>query len=422
MIREDPTRRGLLYAGTEIGLYVSFDDGGSWQPLKGNLPVVPIHDLVIKEPEGDMAIATHGRAFWVLDDLGPIRAMYDDAASVLVKPRPVDSLHGNSGFGHKPVRGKNYRMPGAVMVTYTQKEDPRTGDQVNVYLDAARNPPDGAIVDYFLAEVPEGDISLAFFEADSREIRSFSSRDVEAAAQTDEEKAAARKNKQPRIPKEAGLNRWVWNLRYPDATKIDGDDVANELVEGGIAGPQGAAGTYRVRLTVGERTYEQEFEVRRDPRLEASDADLGAQFELLVQVHARLSETHVAVNQLRTVRRQAEAWLARSKDRSDMDAVRIAAQELVERLAPIEAELIQARAVSRGDTLGLPVKLNGKLASLQSVVASGDGAPTLAAREVFADLSRRVQTQLDLLGEVLATEVAFLNQSIANAGVPPVGA
>ena len=141
-----------------------------------------------------------------------------------------------------------------------------------------------------------------------------------------------------------------------------------------------------------------------------------------MQVHARLSETHVAVNQLRTVRRQAEAGLARSKDRSDMDAVRIAAQALVERLAPIEAELIQARAVSRGDTLGLPVKLNGKLASLQSLVASGDGAPTLAAREVFADLSRRVQTQLDLLGEVLATEVAFLNQSIANAGVPPVGA
>ena len=420
-IREDPTRRGLLYAGTETGLYVSFDDGANWQTLKGNLPVVPIHDLVVKEPEGDLAIATHGRSFWILDHLGPVRALYDDAATVLVKPRPVVRYTSKTGFGHKAIRGKNYRMPGAVMVTYTQKDDPRTGDKIDQYLDAARNPPDGAIVDYFLAKTPEGDISLTFLESDGREIRTFSSRDLEAAATTDEEKAEARKNKQPRIPKEAGLNRWTWNLRYPDATKIEGDDIANELVEGGIAGPQVPPGTYRVRLTVDDQTYEQEFEVRRDPRLEATDADLRAQFELLRQVHARLSETHAAVNQLRTVRRQADDWLGRSKGKPELESVHTSAAALLERLKPIEAELIQAKAVSRGDTLGLPVKLNGKLASLEGVIASGDGAPTSAARGVYEDLSRRVQTQLDQLGEVLATEVAFLNQSIDNAGLPPVG-
>jgi hypothetical protein len=313
-------------------------------------------------------------------------------------------------------------MPGAVMVTFTQKDDPRTGDKIDQYLDAARNPPDGAIVDYFLAEAPEGDISLTFFESDGREIRSFSSRDVEAAATTEAEKAEARKNKQPRIPKEVGLNRWTWNLRYPDATKIDGDDVANELVEGGIAGPQVPPGTYRVRLAVGEQSYEQEFEVRRDPRVEATDADLRAEFDLLQQVHRRLSDTHVAVNQLRTVRRQAEDWASRSRGKPELDAVQNAANALLERLKPVEAELIQARAVSRGDTLGLPVKLNGKLAALEATIASGDGAPTTATREVFEDLSRRVQTQLDQLSEVLATEVAFLNQSIDNAKLPPVGA
>jgi len=129
---------------------------------------------------------------------------------------------------------------------------------------------------------------------------------------------------------------------------------------------------------------------------------------------------HAAVNQLRTVRRQAEDWAARSKGKPEREGVQRAAEALLERLTPIEAELIQAKAVSRGDTLGIPVKLNGKLASLAGLIASGDGAPTVASREVFGDLSRRVQVQLDQLGEVLATEVAFLNQSIANAGLPPV--
>src|SRR5205807_8197164 len=130
---------------------------------------------------------------------------------------------------HRAVRGKNYRNPGPLMVTYTQVDDPRTGDKIDQYLDAARNPPNGAIVDYFLHEKPDADICLTFLDSSGGEIRSFSSKDPEAEARTDEEKAAARKNKQPRIPKEEGLNRWVWNIRYPDATKVDDDDNANEL-------------------------------------------------------------------------------------------------------------------------------------------------------------------------------------------------
>ncbi len=420
-IREDPTRRGLLYAGTETGVAVSLDDGGSWMPLKGNLPAVPVHDLVVKEPEGDLVLATHGRSFWVLDDLGPVRAAFDDASAVLVKPRPTVRYMHNRGFGHRPVRGKNYRMPGSVMVTYSQKEDPRTGDKIDQYLDAASNPPDGVIIDYFLSGAPESDISLTFLDSSGNEIRSFSSRDVEAEAQTDEEKAAARKNKQPRVPKEAGLNRWVWNLRYPDATKIESDDTANELVEGGLAGPRVPPGTYRVRLTVGDATHEQGFDVRKDPRVAATDADLQAQFELLRQVHQRLSDTHAAINQLRAVRRQAEEWATRTRERDELEGVNKAATALIERLKPIEAELIQVNARTRGDTLNFPVKLNGKLAALEDVIASADAAPTASSRAVYAELSDRVQAQLDQLSEALATEVAYLNQSIQNANLQPVG-
>jgi hypothetical protein len=430
VIREDPTRRGLLYAGTEAGIWVSFDDGASWEPLKGTsptraggaLPVVPVHDLVVKEPEGDLVIATHGRSFWTLDDLGPVRSVFDERAPVLVKPRPAIRYMANGGFSSKPARGKNYRMPGAVMVTYTQVEDPRTGDKLDQYLDAARNPPDGAIINYFLRARPEGDISLTFLTAEGAEIRTLSSRDREAEAKTEEEKKAVRRTKEPRVPKEEGLNRFAWNLRYPDATKVEDDDVANELVEGAIPGPQVPPGAYRVRLQVGDQTYEQEFEVRKDPRVSATDADLRAQFELLKRVHDRLSETHKAINTIRAIRRRAQDWATRAKDKPELESVEKAAQALIERLKPIEAELIQVNAKARGDQLNFPPRLNSKLAYLMGVISSGDAAPTTSARAVFDDVSNRVQAQLDQLSEAIATELAFLNQSITNANLPPVGA
>jgi len=310
------------------------------------------------------------------------------------------------------------------MVTYRQVEDPRTGAKVDEYLDAGKNPPNGAIIHYFLEDKPEADISMTFLEADGREIRTFSSRNPHEAAQTEkgnEKDKEAAKLKDPRIPKGVGLNRFVWTLRYPDATKIEDDDVANDLVEGGISGPSVPPGTYKVRLEVGEQKFEQEFEVRKDPRVAATDADLRAQFDLLKQVHARLSETHKAINELRALRRRAEDWAARAKDKPELEAVAKAAQSVVDRLKPIEAELIQAKARSRGDTLNFPVRLNGKLAALIGQIASGDTAPTASQKAVFGDLSQRVQAQLDQLSEAIVTEVGNLNEAIRNANLPTVG-
>jgi len=437
-VREDPRRRGLLYAGTETGVYLSYDDGANWHPLKGNLPIVPIHDLVVKEPEGDLVLATHGRSFWVLDDLGPVRQLQPDAAeqtAILVKPRPAVRYMTNSGFSSKPTKGKNYRMPGSVMVTYRQREDPRTGEKENIYLDAARNPPEGASVPYFLKEKPEGDISLTFLEADGREIRTFSSKNVEEeesgeAARTGEgaedvtqmRSETPRKQKEPRIPKEAGLNRFVWNLRYPEATKIEDDEVANNLVEDGAQGPIVPPGRYRVRLVVGDVSLEEEFEVQKDPRVSVPDADFAAQLELLLQVRDKLSAVHGAVNKVRALRKRAEDWASRARDKPDLARVLSAATAVVDRLKPIEAELMQVKAVSRGDTLNFPVRLNGKLAVLAGGIASGDGAPTGAQREVFGELSQRVDRQIDLLDEVVATEIDALNNAITAANLPPVGA
>jgi hypothetical protein len=176
-----------------------------------------------------------------------------------------------------------------------------------------------------------------------------------------------------------------------------------------------------VRLQVGEQQFEQEFEVGKDPRLEATDAELRTQFELLKQVHSRLSDTHKAINELRALRRRAEDWSARARDKPELDAVAKAAEAVVERLKPIEAELIQAKAKSRGDTLNFPVRLNGKLAALIGTIASGDGPPTASQKMVFDDLSQRVQAQLDLLSEAVVTEVGNLNEAIRAANLPVVG-
>jgi photosystem II stability/assembly factor-like uncharacterized protein len=439
-VREDPKRRGLLYAGTETGVYVSYDDGGSWQALKGNLPTVPIHDLVVKEPEGDLVLATHGRSFWILDDLSAVRQMAQDSADkpvVLFKSRPAVRYVTNSGFSSKPTKGKNYRMPGSVMVTYRQREDPRTGEKENIYLDAARNPPDGGIVWYALKDKPESDVTLTFLEADGREIRTFSSKNVEEEAQAEAARARAgegaegvgqarretpKKQKEPRIPKEQGLNRFVWNLRYPEATRVEDDEVANDLVEDGSQGPIVPPGRYRVRLVVGSDSFEEEFEVHMDPRISVPESDFQTQFDLLLQVRDKLSATHGAINKIRALRRRAEDWASRTRDKPELEKVAAAAAAVVDRLQPIEGELIQVKAVSRGDMLNFPVRLNGKLAVLAAGIASGDGAPTQAQREVFGELSGRVDRQMDLLDEVVASEVEALNNAIAAAGLPPVGA
>jgi photosystem II stability/assembly factor-like uncharacterized protein len=436
-IREDPARRGLLYAGTETGVYVSFDDGANWQPLKGNLPVVPIHDLVVREPDGDLVLATHGRSFWILDDLSPVRQVQADTAdqpAVLLMPRQAVRYMTNTGFSSKPSRGKNYRMPGALMVTYRQREDPRTGEKEPVYLDSARNPPDGAIISYFLKDKPEGDITLTLLESDGREIRSFSSKNVEEEAEAARShpgegaediaqklRETARKQKEPRVPKEAGLNRFVWNLRYPDATKVEDDEVANDIIEGGLNGPIVPPGAYTARLVVGSNTYEQTFEVCKDPRVSVSKEDFGSQFDLLLKVRDKLSETHTGINQIRVLRKRAEDWAARAKDKAELEGVAKAAQAVVDRLKPIEGELIQVKSVSRADTLNFPARLNGKLAYLVVSIAAGDGAPTRSQHEVFDGLAQRVDAHLDDLKKAIATEVEALNTAIRDAGIPPVG-
>ncbi len=412
-IREDPGRRGLLYAGTETGLYVSFDEGESWQSLRLNLPPVPIYDLVIKD--NDLVAATHGRSFWILDDLTPLHQLSAqglDGPAHLFTPRPTLRLPPPMGYGRPAAPGKNYMLAQGVPATSYETLGP-TGQTVRTFIDAGKNPPDGAMVSYYLRQKPEGEVTLSFLDAQGQLIKRFSS-----VAVNNQPSAAV--SKEPRVPTEVGMNRFVWNLRYPDARGVPGDATTERSLTGPLAPP----GTYQVQLCVGGQTYTASFELRQDPRVAATPADFEAQFNLLIRIRDKLSDTHDAINRLRSVRQQVQEWVRRAEGMSDSlsaaEAVQNAAKGLTEKLTAIEQELIQSRARVQQDQLNFPTRLNAKLAALTSVVASADGAPTRQSYEVFHDLSMRIDQQLIQLQQVMAQDVAAFNEVIRQSDVPAI--
>jgi photosystem II stability/assembly factor-like uncharacterized protein len=413
VIREDPARHGLLYVGTETGIYISFDDGSSWQSLRLNLPAVPVYDLAVKEHE--LVAATHGRSFWILDDLTPLHQLGEQVMSApahLFTPCSTVRMAPPLGYSRQPAPGKSYMVAQGAPATYVETPS-TTALTVRTFLDAGKNPPDGAIVTYYLREKPAGEVTLSILDAQGQLIKRFSS--LAAASQ-----AAPSATKEPRLPVEAGLNRFVWNLRYPDARGVPGDVTTERSLTGPLAPP----GIYHVQLNLGEQTYTAPLELRKDPRVSATPADFEAQFGLLMRIRDKLSETHDAINRLRSIRQQLEEWVRRAETVSDgktaAAAVNQAAAGIQEKLAAIEAELIQTRARVQQDQLNFPTRLNAKLAGLTSVVASADGTPTRQAYEVIDDLSRRIDQQLIHLQEVIDADVAAFNQLIRTSAIPAI--
>jgi photosystem II stability/assembly factor-like uncharacterized protein len=421
-IREDSERRGLLFAGTETGIWVSFDDGQRWESLQLNLPVVPIHDLVIKGT--DLIVATHGRSFWILDDLTPLRQMRDemrDTAAHLFSPRPTIKVSSDSGgYGSPPVPGINYQHTGAWVAAYREIARPN-GDTERAYLDAGQNPKDGVYVTYWLKEKPAGEVTLTFLDAEGREIKSFSSEEHKRpVGVTGDERVMTGEQKlektDPRVPTEPGMNRFVWDMRYPEAATVEGFVTRSGVLDGPSAPP----GRYQARLSVAGQTLTAWLEIQPDPRVAATQADLEAQFALLLQIRDKVTEVHEAVGTLRGIRRQVEEWERRSAGLDAHEKVARAASAITEQLSTIEDALIQVRAMEDDDTLRFPTKLNFKLADLYNVVASADAAPTRQAREVFADLAARADQQTQRLRAVLDADVKAFDALIRDAGIPAI--
>ena len=409
VIREDPAQPGLLYVGTETGVYYSLDGGDAWQRLPGNLPVAPVYDLLVKD--GDLVIATHGRSFWILDDVTPLRewAAGQVVADVhLFAPRPTvrQPLGWEAGQAHGA--GRQYAMGLDAVVTFFEEKGP-DGELVCRVLDGGENPPDGVIVYYTLPEEPPAGLQLTFLSADKQVIRSFNPRPTQEAQPADGAKPAG----DLFLPSRPGLNRFVWDMRYPDATRLPGD----VLTEKAATGPRVAPGAYLVQLTAGEWSYTARFTLKPDPRVAVSQADFAAQLELGLRIRDKLSATHEAVIRLRSVRQQVEAWTGRAKD---APAMAEAAAALVAALTEIETALVQTGAKASGDRLRLPSRLNAKLVSLIPVVSGADAAPTQQAYAVYDHLASQVDEQLARLQRLLTEDVAAFNRQVAQAGLPAV--
>jgi photosystem II stability/assembly factor-like uncharacterized protein len=372
VIREDPDRRGLLYAGTETGLYVSFDDGAHWQSLRLNMPAVPIHDFVIKDD--DLVVATHGRSFWILDDISPLRQVSDEAceASVhLFQPRPTTRFLTAFSYSMPPTPGKNFAFLGPFQVTYRQQEI-ATGEKVKKYLDAGQNPPDGAIIHYYLREQPQSEVTLTFLTASGQVIRTFSSEEKKEQPRPGLDKDKEKKKKEPRVPKAAGANRFIWDLRYASPTGIEGDRESEEIMKGPLVPP----GAYQVQLQLGDQIYTQSFAVLKDPRVTTSQEDLQQQFDLLQAIRAKISEVHEAVNTVRSIRRQADEWEQRTAGLAIHESLVTRGKSLKDKLSAIEEGLIQPRVKDQMDTLSEPMRLSAKLAALSGTVASSTRSST----------------------------------------------
>jgi photosystem II stability/assembly factor-like uncharacterized protein len=376
VIREDPMKKGLLYAGTETGMYVSFDDGKNWQSFQLNLPIVPVTDLVVKE--NDLVVATQGRSFWILDDLTPLHQLTNKVAgstSHMYKPRDTYRLPGGGGWGGpSPTWGAN--------------------------------PPNGVMAFYYLKEAlgKDDEFKLEFMESDGDVIKTFSNK-------------KDKKNPSPVAETKEGMNRFVWNMRYPDAKK-----VPNAVMWGGRhIGPKAVPGEYKVKMTLNGKSQTQSFNILKDPRINTTQSDFQDQFDLLMDIRNRTTEINEKILTIRSIKDQINTLTGLMKESGFKDEnVTKAGQELVKSLSTIEERLIQVKSKSRQDPLNYPIRLDNKIAALVGVVSSVDARPTAQSYDVLEDLVEQAQVHYKKLNKVLTDDLYKFNNMVSEAAVPAV--
>ena len=385
VIREDPNQKGLLYAGTERGIYISFDDGERWQPLQLNLPVTPVHDLAIQAREKDLVAATHGRAFWVLDDLTPLYQLNDRMAkSDLILYQPRDTYR---------MGGFSFDRPGLAL---------------------GKNPPNGVVILYDLrTKLKEKDtLKLEFLDEKGTLVKTFIGKSTKKTNEGDSPSS----DETPTCPADSGMNRFVWNMRYPDALKVPG----GIMWSGTTDGPQAAPGRYQVRLRAGENSRIQKFEIKKDPRLRTTQEEFKEQFEFLIKVRDKVSTLHTAVNTIRDIRNQTNDLVKRLEKNSMKDTVAAVAKKLNDQLKKVEEEIIQVKIKAGQDALNYPIKLNDKIATLSGVVSSADTKPTKQSYDVFDELSGKLDAQLSKYRKIVETDLPGFNKLVQNLNIPAV--
>ena len=369
VLRADPIRKGLLYAGTEAGMYVSFDDGASWKPFQMNLPIVPITDLALKN--NNLIAATQGRSFWMIDDLTPLHQLNSEVA-------------GKSHHLFKPM--DSYRMGGG-----NGRESKTSGT----------NHPGGVLVNYFVKDTAKTDtISLSFHKSDGDLIKLFSTH-------------PNKEDNEAKLSISPGFNTMNWDMRYNGAKTFKGMIMWAATTRGPAAIP----GSYKVKMTVNGTETTQDFDLLKDPRKSASQADLQAQFNFLMNVRNKLTETHEGIINIRKAKAQINDVLKKAGDNEDLNTL---GKAIIKDMSEIEKTLYQTKNESGQDPLNFPIRLNNKLGHLASLSGIGDNKPTDSALEFYDEVTGKIDEQLKMLSEIFDTRIAEFNQKVKEANVDAV--
>ncbi|MFB3853584.1 MAG: glycosyl hydrolase [Vicinamibacterales bacterium] len=365
-VREDPKRKDLLVAGTEHGVHVSFDGGSSWQSLRLNLPVTPVHDMAFKDD--DLVIATHGRSFYVMDNISVLRQLKPEVRDEAVHLfRPADGVRAVSR---------------------------------------------GVAIDYYLRE-PAAQVTIDILDAYGNLVRSFTggaSEEAKKETRPAGDDEPPRQQAEPRPGGKAGMNRFTWDMRHRGPTGFPG----MILWAASLRGPAALPGSYQVKLTADGQTRTEMFRILRHPNIaNVTDDDLRARFQMASAITAKVSQANEAVVRIRGLKGQIEERLARAGDKKADAKLLGAGKQLIDKLTRIEGEIYQYRNQSSQDPLNYPIKLNNKLAALMGVVESAEAPPTESAREVFRELSGRLDLELTRLEGVERNDLTAFNKLLA---------
>ena len=372
-IRADKKRPGLLYAGTEYGMYISYNDGASWESFQLNLPIVPITDLAIKN--NDLIVGTQGRSIYILDDLTVVQQQNETIAN--------KKLH---VFDVEPA----YRMPGG------RGRFGRGGTVTN----AGANPPNGTVINYYLKEADDSaKLSIEVMDKDKKAIKTYSTT-----------------SKDNKIEINKGVNQFVWDMNYPVAEKVDGLILWN----GFVGGPKAAPGQYFAKFKLGKDSTEVPFTILADPNYKISNAEHAEQFDFLIKVRDKFSEVMKAIKNIREVRSQMNDFTSRMGKEIPKE-VKTQIDTINKQMTAVEESLHQTKAKSGQDVLNFPIQLDDKLASLYRAAGAGQSAPSNQAKAAYLELSVLIDAQLNKLKNIMSEDVSKLNQLIHEKTLPVIG-
>lgn len=405
IIKEDPVNKGLLYAGTENGIYISFDDGNNWEGLQMNLPAVPISDMKIKDDE--LIIATNGRGFWILNNLNVLRQINKEniEKNSLFKPSDTYRIFAGNSPTKDAIGQRNYGFGLGKDGIFIDKEQ-LNKDINRKILDGGTNPPDGVVIHYYLSEKNLSSLILSIHDDKDKEIANFRPSSRINDNQLNE------KN----ITTNLGLNKFIWSMRYPDALQVN----YKGAIDHGLQGPIASPGKYKVKLFKDKKLIEsQEFNIIKDPRIESTNKDLKSQFEFLIKVRNKISETSTVINKCIDLRDQLSHSIKKvDKDNKNYKKTIKNIDKFLKKLSDIENSLIDYNTIQGNDRLSSPATLYIKIRELAFVPSLSDDKPTDQSINVLNYLSKELDRKFEDFNKLNDLELKTLIKNLNDIGLP----